>query len=80
MSVAIFSLVLFIYAVMSWFPSATSSNFYIELDKFFSKLLEPIRKAIPAIGGKIDISPLILIVVVNIGAQLVIVVLDKLGL
>ncbi len=78
--VAIFNFVLFIYAVMSWFPALTSNNFYIELDKFFSKILDPIRKAVPLVAGKFDFSPIILIIILAIGTNLIFPILHKLGL
>ena len=59
-------LALLIWIVLSWIPDFQNNAFYYELNKFFGKLLKPIREVIPPIGGFLDISPIIL----GIGLQL----------
>jgi len=53
------SLLLFVYALGSWFPSVRRSKFYLLLSALFEPLLEPIRKVIKPVNG-VDFSPLIL--------------------
>ena len=57
---------LIIYVVSSWIPQIRESSFYAELNRLFSLLLDPIRRIIPPIGGVLDISPIILIFLLNI--------------
>jgi len=58
----LFNYALLVYVVSSWIPRFKESRVYLELDKFFSVLLDPIRRVIPPIGGAIDISPMILFI------------------
>ena len=61
-----FVLVLFLYVILSWF-SPDPRNPLIQLLTIIAlPILEPIRRAIPSIGGVIDISPIIAIFVLLI--------------
>jgi YggT family protein len=57
-------LLLVVYAVLSWVSS--DSPLYNILARMFAPLLAPIRRAVPLVGG-VDLSPLILIVLLQIG-------------
>jgi YggT family protein len=57
-------LLLVVYAVLSWVSS--DSPLYNILARMFTPLLAPIRRAVPLVGG-VDLSPLILIVILQIG-------------
>lgn len=54
----IYSYMLIIYILMSWFPGARESQFGQFLATICEPFLEPFRKIIPPIGGMIDISPI----------------------
>ena len=58
----IYSLVLLIYAVLSWFPDAR--RFQVYLAPFVEPVLAPLRRIIPPMGG-LDLSFLALILVLN---------------
>lgn len=58
----IYSLVLLIYAVLSWIPDARSFQRY--LAPFVEPVLAPLRRVIPPLGG-LDMSFLVLILVLN---------------
>src|SRR5699024_12772728 len=59
-AIQIYSFVLFIYIMMSWFPGARESQFGYFLARICEPYLEQFRKIIPPIG-MIDISPIVAI-------------------
>ncbi|WP_368654744.1 YggT family protein [Ornithinibacillus sp. 4-3] len=61
----IYSFVLIIYILMSWFPGARESSFGMLLGSISEPYLEQFRKFIPPIG-MIDISPIVGIFVLHI--------------
>lgn len=56
--ISIYSYLLIIYILMSWFPGARESAFGQFIGSLCEPFLEPFRKIIPPIGGMIDISPI----------------------
>ena len=54
-----------IHAILSWFPSAQQAPAARVLDQLMTPLLTPIRRLIPDLGG-IDLSPLALLLLVQI--------------
>ncbi|MEW5838999.1 MAG: YggT family protein [Pseudomonadota bacterium] len=54
-----------IHAILSWFPNAQGAPAARVLDQLISPLLAPIRRLIPDLGG-IDLSPLALLLLVQI--------------
>lgn len=62
--VSIYSIVLIIYILMSWFPGARESQFGYILERICEPYLEPFRKIIPPLG-MIDISPIVALLVLN---------------
>lgn len=62
----IYSFGLIIYIFMSWFPGARESSFGVVLSKLYEPYLEPFRKLIKPIGGMIDFSPIVAIIVLNV--------------
>lgn len=62
----IYSFVLIIYILMSWFPGARESSFGYFLATITEPYLEQFRKVIPPIGGMIDISPIAAIFTLHI--------------
>ncbi|MDJ0626010.1 MAG: YggT family protein [Candidatus Caenarcaniphilales bacterium] len=61
----LFMFVLFAWVLMSWIPDLRKTSFFQSLDSFFGKMLAPIRQLVPPIGGTIDISPIILILLLK---------------
>jgi YggT family protein len=55
---------LLVYAVLSWVSS--DSPLYNILARMFAPLLAPIRRVLPLVGG-VDLAPLVLIVLLQIG-------------
>ncbi len=58
-AITIYSYVIVVYILLSWFPGARESGFGEILAKLCEPYLEPFRKIIPPIGGMIDISPIV---------------------
>ena len=67
----IYSWVLFVYVLLSWFPN--KSGWLGAIDTVLGKLCDPFlnlfRKFIPPIGGMLDISPIIGFIVLQIVAR-----------
>lgn len=59
-AITIYSYVLIIYILMSWFPGARESQFGYFIGRLCEPYLEQFRKIIPPLG-MIDISPIVAI-------------------
>lgn len=70
----VYSFVLIVYVLMSWFPSGT--GVIAEIKGFLGKICDPylniFRKFIPPIGGMIDISPIIALFVLQLIVRLIV--------
>ncbi|WP_370637520.1 YggT family protein [Salinicoccus sp. ID82-1] len=62
----IFTWGLIIYIFSSWVPGLRESAFGQILGKVYEPILEPFRKLIPPIGGMLDLSPIIAIIVLRL--------------
>ncbi|GAB3069559.1 YggT family protein [Salinicoccus sesuvii] len=62
----IFTWGLIIYIFSSWVPGLRESAFGQILGKVYEPILEPFRKLIPPIGGVLDLSPIIAIIVLRL--------------
>jgi Predicted integral membrane protein len=62
----IFTWGLIIYILSSWFPALRESSFGNFLGRVYEPLLEPFRRMIPPLGGVLDLSPIILIIILNL--------------
>ena len=70
-----YSFVLFVYVMMSWIPArpgGTVSDIYDALGKICEPFLAPFRKLIPPIGGMVDITPIIALLVLQFGVRLIV--------
>ncbi|SIS37898.1 YggT family protein [Salimicrobium flavidum] len=67
-AIQIYSWLLIIYILMSWFPGARDSSFGQGLAKVTEPFLEPFRKIIPPLG-MIDISPIVAILTLNFASR-----------
>lgn len=61
------SLVVLIYAILSWIPNVDRRNSVVQLiNKVGNTVCEPVRKILPPKStANIDLSPLIVIVLIN---------------
>lgn len=55
----IYQYMIIVYVLLSWVPNARESFIGELLGKLVEPYLTPFRKIIPAIGGMIDISPIV---------------------
>lgn len=68
LSLIIFAYILAIVGVIifSWFPmepDGPASSLYLGLRRITDPVLEPVRRVIPPIGGRIDVSPMLVLLV-----------------
>ena len=63
--IRIIILLVIVQAVLSYFMSPFDP-IRQRIDRWVAPLLEPIRRVIPPLGGRIDISPIILIILLQV--------------
>ena len=71
----IYSWVIFIYVLMSWFPMRAGgllSDIYRAFGRICDPYLNLFRKLIPPIGGMVDITPIIALVVLQFVVRLLV--------
>lgn len=75
MFVHVVSLIILIYCILSWIPASKGYGVIADIYKFLGKIVNPylniFRKIIPPIGGGIDISPIIGMLVLEVAARLI---------
>ncbi|EUJ41729.1 YggT family protein [Brochothrix campestris] len=62
---SVYSWAILIYILLSWVPNAQGSKFGQLLGRICEPFLEPFRKIIPPIGGVLDISAILALIVLN---------------
>ena len=62
----VLTIAIFIRAIMSWFPTSPTNRFAIMLNQVTEPVLGPLRRLIPPIGGTLDITPVIAIVILQV--------------
>lgn len=69
----VYSMVIFVYVLMSWFPNKRGiiGEIYAFLGKICDPYLNLFRKFIPPIGGMVDVSPIVALLVLQFGVQLI---------
>lgn len=73
----VYSMVIFIYIVMSWFPMGRGiiGDLYRFLGKICDPYLNIFRRFIPPIGGVVDISPILALLVLQLATRFIVGVL-----
>lgn len=74
----VYSTVLIIYVLMSWIPMGATgvvSDIYRVLGRACDPFLDLFRRFIPPIGGMVDISPIVALLVLQLGVRLIVGVL-----
>lgn len=68
-----YTTVIFVYVIMSWIPNSTGivGEVYRILGKICDPYLNLFKRLIPPIGGMIDITPIIALVVLQFVVRLV---------
>ena len=69
-----YSMVLFVYVLMSWLPTDRGilADIYNVLGKACDPYLNLFKKLIPPLGGMVDITPIIALLVLQLGVRLLI--------
>ena len=69
-----YSMILFVYVLMSWLP--TDRGILADIYKVLGKICDPylnlFKKLIPPLGGMVDITPIIALLVLQLGVRLLI--------
>lgn len=70
----VYTMIIFVYVLMSWIPSSTGiiADIYRVLGKVCDPYLNLFRRFIPPIGGMVDISPIVALLVLQFGVRLII--------
>lgn len=68
-----YSMVIFVYILMSWFP--TNRGILADVNNVLAKVCDPylnlFKKMIPPIGGMVDVTPIIALLVLQFGSRLI---------
>lgn len=69
-----YTIVIFIYVLMSWIPTRTGivGDIYRVLGKICDPFLDLFKRFIPPIGGMIDISPIVAVLVLQFVVRLIV--------
>ena len=70
----LYSFIILVYVIMSWIPrtNETYAKVYAVLGAICDPYLDLFRRFIPPIGGMVDISPIIALLVLEFGGQLIV--------
>ena len=72
-----YTIIIFVYVLMSWIPhdSGIAGEVYRVLGKICDPYLDLFKRLIPPIGGMVDITPIIALLVLQFVVQLVVKIL-----
>ncbi len=72
-----YSMVIFVYVLMSWFPinGGIMQDINTVLGRLCDPFLDLFRKFIPPIGGMVDVSPIVALLVLQFGVRLLLMIL-----
>ena len=69
----LYEMIIIIYCILTWFPISRSGILH-DIRTFFEKITEPylslFRKLIPPIGGTVDVTPIIALLVLQVVVSL----------
>ena len=70
----VYSMFIFVYVMLSWFP--TDRGILADINTVLGKICDPylnlFKKFIPPIGGMVDVSPIVALLVLQFGVRLLI--------
>ena len=71
--VDVYTMIIFVYVLMSWMP--TKRGILADIDNVLAKICDPylnlFRKFIPPLGGMVDVSPIVALLVLQFGLRLI---------
>ena len=69
----VYSMIIFVYVLMSWIP--TKRGILADIDTVLAKVCDPylnlFKRFIPPLGGMVDVSPIIALLVLQFGVRLI---------
>lgn len=70
----VYSMVLFVYVLMSWLPTDRGllADIYRVLGRVCDPYLNLLKKLIPPLGGMVDVTPIIALLVLQFGVRLIV--------
>ena len=70
----VYSMLIFVYVMMSWLPTDRGllADIYHVLGKVCDPYLNLFRRFIPPIGGMVDVSPIVALLVLQFGVRLLV--------
>ena len=70
----VYTMIIFVYVLMSWIPNTTGviGDIYRVLGKVCDPFLDLFRRFIPPIGGMVDVSPIVALLVLQFGVRLIV--------
>ena len=68
-----YSLIIFVYVMMSWVPheKGVLADVYRALGMLCDPYLDLFRKFVPPLGGMVDVSPILALLVLQFGVRLI---------
>lgn len=73
-----YTMLIFVYVLMSWLPTV-NMGLLGDINRVLSRVCDPyldlFRRFIPPIGGMVDISPIVALLVLQFGVRLIVGVL-----
>lgn len=69
-----YTMIIFVYVIMSWIPNSTGivGDVYRVLGKICDPYLNLFKRLIPPIGGMVDITPIIALLVLQLVVRFVV--------
>ncbi len=68
-----YCMLIFVYVLLSWFP--TSQGILADINRVLGKICDPylnlFKRLIPPIGGMVDITPIIALLVLQFGTRFI---------
>lgn len=69
-----YSLIILVYCIMTWIP-ITHDGVLADIKLFFAKICDPylnlFRKLIPPIGGTVDVTPIVALLVLQLAVSFI---------
>lgn len=69
-----YSMIIFVYVMLSWFP--TDRGILVDINNVLARICDPylnlFKRLIPPIGGMVDVTPIVALLVLQFGIRLLV--------
>ena len=69
-----YSMIIFVYVMLSWFP--TARGILADINNVLARICDPylnlFKRLIPPIGGMVDVTPIVALLVLQFGVRLLV--------